>query len=176
MSIEKKRCYRCSIEKPLLHFIQRVDDRHYSMCRVCVTEILSSRPRKKERLNHTTTHRTCYLCRRLQPNSDFTQRSNGTFFSACKECNKNVFAQRRRARMAASGGTFTTEEWENKLALYDHCPRCMRPWGEIPLPHGRKTPVTRDHIVPISKGGSNSIENIQPLCYSCNSKKGAGME
>lgn len=176
MAAQKKRCYRCGLEKPLLHFIQRVDARHYNMCRVCVTEILSARPRKKERLRHTDTHRTCYLCRRFLLASEFTKRSKGTYFSACKECNRNVFAQRRRARMAASEGSFSTEEWEKKLSLYDHCPQCMRAWCDIPLPRGRKSPITRDHIIPLSKGGGNTIENIQPLCYSCNSQKGAKLE
>jgi 5-methylcytosine-specific restriction endonuclease McrA len=74
--------------------------------------------------------------------------------------------------MASSTGSFTTAEWRALLNKYERCPRCLRRWEDIlPLP-GRKTVVTRDHIVPISRGGSNSIENIQPLCYACNSKKG----
>lgn len=178
MTEHRKLCYRCTQEKPLSHFIKRIDDRYYNMCRVCVSEILAVRGKgkKKERLHHTETHRTCYLCRRFLLASEFTRRSTGTYFSACKECNKNVFGHRRRARKLAAEGSFTTKEWLEKKSQYDHCPRCMRTWDEIPRPPGRKDVITRDHIIPISKGGGNSIDNIQPLCYSCNSAKGDRLE
>jgi 5-methylcytosine-specific restriction endonuclease McrA len=75
--------------------------------------------------------------------------------------------------MKGAVGSYTTAEWQTLIAQYDRCPMCRRLWIEIPpLPTGASV-ITADHIVPISKGGSNSIENIQPLCYSCNSKKGA---
>lgn len=168
----KRRCYRCGVSKPREAFTTRVDDRHYSMCRVCVSEILSNRGPKKQRLPHTVTHRVCYLCRRTLPNASFTRRSNGTYFSACKECNRHVFAQRRRARLNAAEGSYTLVEWQALFRLFSHCPRCLREWAAIPPPPNRGSVVTVDHIVPISRGGSNRIDNLQPLCYSCNSRKG----
>ena len=165
-------CYRCKVEKRLSAFTQRVDDRHYNMCRACVSEILPPRSGKKERLNHTETHRTCYLCRRCLPVANFTRRTKGNYFSACKECNRHVFAQRRRARMKGSEGCYTTEEWNKLIAQFERCPTCQRLWKNIPPPPNRTSVITADHIIPISRGGSNFIDNIRPLCYSCNSKKG----
>jgi len=169
-----KPCYRCRNDRPLTDFIAKRNGETYDMCSLCLHDILTEGGQrgKKERLPHTPTHRVCYLCRQTKPNDAFTRRTNGTYFSACKACNINVFAHRRRARLLQAEGTFTTEEWLTVLASFPACPDCGRTWEQIPVPSNRKSVITRDHIIAISKGGRNDIGNIRPLCYSCNSRKG----
>ena len=86
-----------------------------------------------------------------------------------EEASRGVFG----SRGARNGGSHTRKEWLEKLARYDRCPRCKRLWSEVPpRPNPRyKNVWTKDHIVPLREGGTSDIENIQPLCYACNSSK-----
>ena len=71
---------------------------------------------------------------------------------------------KRRLKKLRNGGEHTLGEWQNLKAQYNWtCPSCKRKEPTITL--------SRDHIVPVSKGGSDNIENIQPLCRGCNSSK-----
>lgn len=37
---------------------------------------------------------------------------------------------------------------------------------------GARHGLTLDHVVPLARGGSNRIENLQLLCHGCNQYKG----
>lgn len=74
----------------------------------------------------------------------------------------------RRAKEAGNGGSYELDEWEQLLEYYNHkCLACG-----INKEDAIRGGLTVDHIIPIDKGGTNNITNLQPLCQSCNSSKG----
>lgn len=72
--------------------------------------------------------------------------------------------KRRRANLAAAKakGSHTHMDWLTLQLALDGCLVCEAQDG-----------ITKDHIIPISRGGADDLENIQPLCHRCNSRKGA---
>jgi 5-methylcytosine-specific restriction endonuclease McrA len=42
--------------------------------------------------------------------------------------------------------------------------------------HDETGPLVADHILPLSRFGENHIDNLQILCWSCNSAKGARLQ
>lgn len=90
-----------------------------------------------------------------KPISDNAEPSNGEWVNPAT-------ARSRRLAEARRKGTHTQEEWEALLEICEYrCVRC-----------GREEVGCKDHIQPIYKGGSDAIDNIQPLCRRCNSQKG----
>jgi len=75
---------------------------------------------------------------------------------------KKAIDQNRRTQKTKAGGSFTVQEWVVLCEKYDYRCVCCH----------KKRKLTIDHIVPVSKGGTSNIENLQPLCRSCNSRKG----
>ena len=59
-------------------------------------------------------------------------------------------------------GNYTSEQWEKLCSFFNGiCPRC-----------GKQTDkFTVDHIIPLSRGGTNTIDNLVPLCLRCNIQK-----
>lgn len=92
-------------------------------------------------------------------------KKHGAYTSKYQKNHRKQYSAYYNARMSAktkAGGAYTSAQW---IALCDkYCNRC--------LCCGKKRKLTADHVVPVSKGGSSNISNIQPLCGPCNSSKG----
>lgn len=85
----------------------------------------------------------------------------------CRLCEK---ARRHKFRRKLAGdpdpSKCTSQRWEQIKAKYNYtCLCCGKSEPDIKL--------TIDHIIPTIKGGTHTLDNVQPLCVSCNSSKGS---
>lgn len=80
-----------------------------------------------------------------------------------KSCARRVGKRERKAREHHAMGSFTWTEVMRLFLLFDRrCAYCEQPID------GQLDP---DHVIPLSRGGSNSLTNILPACHPCNGDK-----
>ena len=153
-----KRCTRCGAEKPLADFgaRRRLGCRTtlLSRCRCCMRELAAEwRERNPERVRaankeYYAKNREAELERNRRKQRDWTPKNH-----------------RRRTGAPVS--------WSKQQVVSTYgsvCHLC----GEVidmRLKWPNRWSLTMDHVLPISRGGSNDLENIRPAHGSCNSAK-----
>jgi 5-methylcytosine-specific restriction endonuclease McrA len=74
----------------------------------------------------------------------------------------NVSKRNRRKHIISNTeNSFTSNDWLDCLTHFDNsCAYC-----------GCQTKLSQDHVIPVSKLGSYTVDNIVPSCKPCNSSK-----
>src|SRR6476469_10580843 len=160
-----KICKDCQLEKPIEDFPHWQRKSGYIeisvRCHPCRTIF-----RKKRYENNKESERNQNR-RWHQDNKPWLKEDKREYINKWRRDHKDkrkAEASRRRVYLAGAEGFFTPEEFIELCEYYNNeCLAC----------HRNDVPLTIDHIVPVSKNGSNWIDNIQPLCGPCNSSKGA---
>jgi len=121
------------------------------------------RKQKKQWEKDSKEHRNEYMKQYHKNNPKYVRRY-------LKTEKGKIAAQRsqsnRRAELRKIINTLIPQEWLDILKEYKYkCAYCGRGFNLFNRPE-------KDHVIPISKGGDNTKENIVPACKSCNSKKG----
>lgn len=155
--------------------VRRDYDSRHEVSKKRYAKKIESSPPKVRKPGPNAIERTCTRCGETKPAAEFQKGRN-----ICKACWKLYQAaqhqkhkayykeqnRKRKMRREKAEGFHTDAEWEALKAKYNYtCLRCGKSEPTISL--------TRDHVKPLILGGTDYIDNIQPLCHGCNSQKNA---
>jgi 5-methylcytosine-specific restriction endonuclease McrA len=73
-------------------------------------------------------------------------------------------ARKRKRRVDAAGSDLTAAQWELILNAWGTCAYCRTPASADAV-------LQKDCVLPISRGGRYSVDNVVPACRSCNASK-----
>ena len=191
-----KQCNKCGAVKELTDFYR---DKNYadgfeSRCKMC----RHGKERPKDRAARLAREgkKWCSRCSQALPVESFgiERRSRDGRKSMCRDCVREWNANEREAhrdrtraranryvargggrinsantaaRRAGADGILSIDDWFLLLRAYGE--NCMNP--QCDTPH---RPLTIDHVIAFRNGGSNTLDNLQLLCSSCNTSKHAG--
>ena len=124
-------------------------------------------------------YKVCSVCGVPKPLTDFPKNGKDKegmtrYRADCKECynisrkiNKkklSKFLNNTKHRTGEEDG-YSLEDWKDAVLYFrGECAYCGRK-------QSRSVKLTKDHVVPVSKGGKTVRENIVPSCARCNSSK-----
>jgi 5-methylcytosine-specific restriction endonuclease McrA len=186
-------CSKCGITKSVSEFYRRSDTKKYRReCKQCFGETIkqnneirhrndpnywskrykAERDRNPERYNER--QRLSARRRRAENSEPFLmaeRRYRAKHPERVREAHKRWRLRnlawyrnkeaRRKSQKAGLLATLTVDEWEEILDEYSHlCAYC-----------GVQGEMTQDHVIPLSRGGDYTKDNIVPACKSCNSSK-----
>lgn len=196
-----KVCKSCNTERPVSDFRFHKRDGYVSHCKTCGKKLAKeyrethSAKVKENQRRYRESHglqisyynrkyrlgrkeyQRLYQARYRLEHPETQKRYRDTHKSQCIERAKSWRARnpdkvrlsrrRHKVKRRCADGFYSEKEWLEILWLYDNrCVCCGISAKDTVL--GKLTP---DHVIPITKGGSNYIENIQPMCLPCNRRK-----
>jgi 5-methylcytosine-specific restriction endonuclease McrA len=184
---EIKVCSSCSLRLPLDSFNRatKYKDGRQHKCRECnkkyqkewylhnidkrkaeVLEYRKNNPDKvkswRKKINQTPKMKEYFRIYQLNYRKLHPDRVRATEAKRNQSDSRKHSFRLKEYRRRGAVGSHSLEEWLDKLNKYGHtCVYCDL------------QATTRDHKIPLIRGGTNFIENIVPACFSCNSSKGA---
>lgn len=174
-----KRCKECKQVLPATHeYFTLSSTEKYGLCGTCRACRKQKNGQKFGKYPPDGTIKTCSICEKPYPATLEYFQSDGSkpdhLRAICKKCissrrtseegraKSKVLSHLRRSRQKMNTGKHTVQDIE---AQY------QRQKGKCYYCHKKLTKYHVDHVMPLSRGGSNGPDNLVIACQRCNNRK-----